>query len=155
MASGRRVLMVTLAHASLHSVLQAEPPARWSDLPEDLLVSVFSTLRHPRDLLACACVCKAWQAGQAQAFEPVLFLMDGLHDDLRRLVTLTPIQRAAVRDVKLLFCKDGPQATPASAMILAFISNSLPRLQRLHLDWSLPSELDEKDRSQVGCRADA
>ena len=127
--------MAALAYASLHSMLQAEPPKGWADLPEDLLVSVFTTLRHPRDLLACACVCKAWQAGEAQAFESVLDVTSGGHDDLSRLVTLNPLQRASVRDVQMSFWSGGEAGT-ANVMILAFISGSLPRLQRLQVDWA-------------------
>ena len=85
------LLMAALAHASLLGMLQAEPPNGWAHLPEDLLVPVFHTLRHPRDLLACACVCKAWQAGEARTFETVLDVSEGLHNALHRLVTLEPI----------------------------------------------------------------
>ena len=135
------------------TTLQANSPAGWADLPEDLLVSVFNTLRHPRDLMACACVCKAWRIGESKAFQPVMDDLDG-HDCLDWLMRLTLIQLAAVRDVRLSLYYDDQQAATASAMILAFISRGLPRLQQLLLDWDDAYGWDA-DWAQVGCRADA
>ena len=124
--------------------------AAWADLPEDLLVAVINTLRHPRDLLACACVCKAWRKTEWKAFQA---MMEDLQDygGLDRLITLTPIQLAALRDVRMGFTCNTPQSATASVMVLAFICRSLPRLQRLELDWGEPDE----NWSQVGCTADA
>lgn len=85
----------------------------------------------------------------------MLDLTGHLYDDLSRLVTLIPLKRAAVRDVWVLFYSDGPQGTNASAMILAFISGSLPRLQRLQLNWAQPFDPYGEDWSKVSCRADA
>ena len=134
-------------------MLQDSRPAAWADLPGDLLVSVFNSLRHPRDLLACACACKAWRNGELRAFQPMLdYVQD--YGGLDRLMRLTPIQLAALRDVSMsLYDKDSQSAT-VSAMILTFISRSLPRLQRLVLDYVEPFEADD-DWSQVGCSADA
>ena len=55
----------------------------------------------------------------------------------------------------MLFYNDGPQGTKAIAMILAFISGSLPRLQRLQLNWAQPFDPYGEGWSKVSCRADA
>ena len=132
--------------------LQAKRPAAWADLPEDLLVSVFNSLRHPRDLLACARVCKAWRNGETRSFQPMLDYVQE-YGGLDHLITLTPIQLAALWHVHMGFNNDDLQAATASVMILAFLCRSLPRLQRLTLDWIEPFEPNE-NWSQVSCTAD-
>ena len=134
-------------------MLQGNRPAAWADLPEDLLVSVFKSLRHPRDLLACACVCKAWRNGELEASRPRLLWVQN-YGGLDGLSTLTPIQLAALRQLRMDFNGNSLKAATASVMTLAFISRSLPRLQRLDLQWFEPFDPDA-DRSQVGCTADA
>ena len=151
------LLMVPLApKPDSKRVVQAVRLTGWANLPEGLLVSVFNSLRHPRDLLACACVCKAWRSGESKAFQPVPQVLHSLfdHAGLDQLITLTPIQLAAVREVHMGFYGMDPQSATASVMTLAFVSRSLPRLQRLELEWNEPFEPDE-DWSQVGCTADA
>ena len=79
------------------SMLQAGPP---ENFPVDLLLTVFSALTHPRDLLVCACVCKAWRIGRAKALLPKLAVdCDGSN----WLLKLNPVQLAAVRDVCMGF----------------------------------------------------
>ena len=117
------------ANPDSNSVLQAGPFS-WGQLPEDLLVSVFSALDHPRDLLACACVCKAWRNGKAKAVLPVLDLQ---HDDLNWLIQLNHGQMAAVRDINMCFSCEGPPDATASVMLLSFICGRLSRLRRLKL----------------------
>lgn len=132
-------------------MLQAEPQEEYPHrLPEDLLVSVFNALDHPRDLLACACVCKAWSIGRAKALLPRLRLG---HQDLAWLLQLNPVQMAAIRDLCMEFIHDQPEDAAASAMLLAFVCGRLPRLQRLGLDAKLiPSTFfDPDDFAEVGC----
>ena len=126
--------------------MQAGPPEGWATLPEDLLASIFGTLRHPRDLLASVCVCKAWRNGKAKAVLPVLKLH---HTDLKWLIKLTHAQMAADRDVRMRFLPARPSqpgCATASVMLLAFICGRLSMLQRL--------QLDEQDLIEVGCTAD-
>ena len=136
-----------------NSMLQAGSPKRWADLPEELLVSVFAALDHPRDLLACAFACKAWRNGKAKAVLPVLDLH---HTDLKWLSQLTQVQMAAVRDVCMRFLptrRSQPGCATASFILLAFICGRLSMLQRLKLKWE---EFDDQDDFQeVGCTADA
>ena len=103
------------------------------DLPDDLLVAVVNRLRHPKDLFACACVCKALRNTKAKALPPVLVLYEG-RDDLDWLITLTPTQMAAVCDVYMVFSCTAPHAL-GYAMMLTLICGGSPRLQRLELDW--------------------
>ena len=112
-----------------NSMLQAGAPF-WANLPEDLLVSVFSAFDHPRDLLACACVCKAWRSGKAKAVLPVL---DVWWADLRLLIQLNHVQMAAVKDVHIRFTSVGPGYATASVMLFTFICGRIPMLQRLKL----------------------
>ena len=128
-------------------MLQAGPPC-WANLPEELLVSVFSTLDRPRDLLACACVFKAWRDGNAKAVVPVLDLWC---EDLRFLIQLNPVQMAAVRDVHMRFVSTGPVYATASVMLFTFICGRLPMLQRLKLDWG--DWKQHNGREVVGCNA--
>ena len=94
-------------------MLQGKRPAAWADLPEDLLVSVLNSLRHPRDLLACACVCKAWRNGEWKAFQPMMeYVQD--YGGLDHLITLTPIQLAALRQVHMGFNGE-PRSLPLPA----------------------------------------
>lgn len=130
-------------------MLQAEPQPH--HLPQDLLVSVSNALDHSRDLLACACVCKAWRIGKAEALMPRLHLPwepgEGLHYDLPRLLQLNAVQMAAIRDVCMPFSCD-KEDVAASPMLLAFVCGRLPMLQRLELDASM---LCLEDFAQVGC----
>lgn len=126
--------MVHAPDSDSNPVLQAKVANRGPDLPDDLLVAVFNTLRHPKDLLACACVCKAWRKTKPKASMPVLVLHEG-RTDLDWLITLTPTQMAAVCDVYINFNCTTPQAL-GCAMMLTFICGGSPRLQRLELDWS-------------------
>ena len=87
---------------------------------------------HPRDLLACACVCKAWRNGKAKAVLPVLMLHE---DDLEWLIQLNHVQMAAVRDVHMPILPVGSGCATASVMLLAYICGLLPMLQRLKLEW--------------------
>ena len=128
-------------------MLQAGP-FLWAKLPEELLVSVFNALVHPRDLLACACVCKAWRNGKAKSVLPVLDLQ---HDDLNWLIQLNHVQMAAVRDVNMCFSCTGPPEATASVMLLTFICGRMSMLQRLKLDFG---EADA-EFFEVGCTADA
>ena len=114
-----------------NSSLQAGAPF-WAKLPKELLVSVFNALDHPRNLLACACVCKAWRSGTAKAAPPVLDLWC---EDLRFLIQLNHVQMAAVRDIRMCFRSQHPGDATASVMLLAFICGRLSVLQRLKLDW--------------------
>ena len=130
-------------------MLQANP---WeeSHFSEDLLVSVFNWLDHPRDLLTCAGVCKAWRAGKAKATLPTLDLSN---DDLTWLLHLNSAQMAAVREVTLGFYSDTPEDATASIMLLAFICGRLPKLRWLKLYWGDPFQ--QEDFAEVGCTSDA
>ena len=150
---GSSIVVALALKPDSQTILQAKPRAGCADLPEELLVSIFHSLRHPRDLLACACVCKAWRHGESKAFQPVLLDLNA-HCGLDQLMMMTPIQLAAVRDARISFCGHTLLSATASVMILTFICRSLPRLQQLMLDWGGPFEPDE-DWSQVGCTADA
>ena len=97
-------------------------------------MSVFNTLDHLRDLLACACVCKAWRTGKAKALLPRLNLE---RDDFALLLQLSPLQMAAVREVFMCFFGD-PEYATASVMLLSFVCGRLPMLQRLMLDCGDP-----------------
>ena len=147
------LLMECSTHvADSNSMLQAGPPI-WANLPEDLLASVFSALDYPRDLLACACVCKAWRNGKAKVALPVLSLH---HTDLEWLSQLTHAQMAAVRDVRMRFLpahRSQPGCVTASFMLLAFICGRLSMLQQLKLNWENFHDQDHFD--EVGCPADA
>ena len=104
------------------------------NFPVDLLVTVFSALTHPKDLLACDCAGKAWRTGRATARLPKL----ALHcDDLDWLLKLNPVQLAAVREVRMGF-NEYPEIASASVMLLASFSGRLSSLQRLELHWNGP-----------------
>ena len=123
-------------------MLQAGP-CFCANLPEELLASVFKALDHPRDLLACACVCKAWRNAKAKAILPVLNLDN---EDLKWLIQLNHVQMAAVRDVHMsLSCTLHHLADEtASIMLLTFICGRLSMLQQLRLYWGDISEAFSK-----------
>ena len=146
LTGGRRWRLFALDPDS-NSMLQAGA-CFWANLPEDLLVSVFNAFSRPRDLLACACVCKAWRNGKAQAALPV---WDLWCKDLLFLVKLNHVQLAAVRDVRMCFRSADPGCATASTMLLTFICCRLPMLQQLELDWG--GVEDQEDLLEVGCAA--
>ena len=123
----------------------------WAQLPDELLISVFNTLNHPRDLSACACVCKAWRNGKIKAAMSVLDLH---HDDLYWLIQLNHAQMAAVRDVHVRYLCTNPCVAKASVMLLAFICGRLSTLQRLKLDLEKQTDPSHYNTSQVGCIGD-
>lgn len=145
--------MVALSRASLQNVLQAEPPKGWAALPVELLVFVFNKLPLHSQLQRCACVCKAWQAGAAEASRPQLVLHT-CHANLRQLITLTPSQRATVGNVQLIF-SGGPEYATASTMTLAIISGTFTRLQYLMFEWCDIPIAEDGDWKDVGCSADS
>ena len=135
------------SNSNSNSMLQAGAPF-WLNLPEELLVSVFNALVRPRDLLACACVCKAWRNGKAKAVLPALDLWC---EDLHFLSQLNHVQLAAVRGLRMHFVSTGPGYATASIMLFTFICGCLPMLRRLSLNWGNYKE--QADVEVVGCIA--
>ena len=89
-------------------MLQAQPQQDQPHLPDELLEAVFNALDHHKDLLARACVCKAWRpaawkTGKAKALLPKLNLQ---RDHNNCLVRLNHFQREAVRELDIWFFGD-------------------------------------------------
>ena len=123
-------------------MLQGKAQKGQAHLPEELLVSILSALDHPRHLLACVSVCKAWSTGADKALLPKLDLK---RKDLGWLTQVLPVQLAAVREVRMLsrlelsaWADEVQRRSYLEAMrmdILQFIYQEIPMLQQLALNW--------------------